>query len=150
MIHIVDDDALILAVVSHFSKAFGFQTLRFRNPMEYLAFARSDEYRIPAAVFCDVMMPEMNGFDMMHSVHDLHPQTRFVMISGNTQAAQRHSSEACIFLVKPISFDQMEKTFQHLRTCTECGPSTDLVNIWPDNRDQFTTCKRQCPFDPKG
>jgi len=147
MIHIVDDDELILAVISELGKTFGFQSRRFRNPLDYLALAGSSAYKSPAAVFCDVVMPEMNGFDMMHQVHELHPNIRFVMISGKSQSAHPYCSEACIFLVKPISFGQMEKTFQHLRTCNECGPAATLVNAWPDNRDHFATCKQKCHFD---
>jgi len=147
MIHIVDDDELILAVLDEINQSFGFKTKRFRDPLAYLAFAASPDYEAPTAVFCDVMMPPMNGFEMMHKVHALHPALRFVMISSSSRPQHAYSNEACIFLIKPICFDQLEKTFMHLRTCNECGPNAALVSAWPDSREQFGVCRRNCPFE---
>ncbi|MDQ6965630.1 MAG: response regulator [Mariprofundaceae bacterium] len=147
MIHIIDDDELILAVLVELNKSFGFDTMRFRDPLAYLSFAASGEYETPTAVFCEVMMPELNGFNLMHQVHAQHPHIRFVMISSSTQQEHAYSNEACIFLLKPIGFDQLEKIYMHLRTCNECGPNGALVNAWPDNRERFGICKRNCPFE---
>jgi len=147
MIHIVDDDELVLLTLVELSKSFGFQTQRFRDPQDYLVFAQSDTYEKPTAVFCDVMMPGLNGFELMHKVHAIQPQARFVMISGRDQPENPYSREACIYLMKPIRFEKLEKTFQHLRTCNECGPNTALVNAWPDDRERFEITERSCPFD---
>lgn len=145
MIHIVDDNELILAALVQLSKSFGFKSMRFRDPLQYLAYAGSGGYEPPTAVFCDVMMPELNGFEMMHRVHEQHPEVRFVMISSAQQPEHVYSKEACIILLKPIGFVQLEKTFTHLRTCNECGPDEALLNAWPDHRMSFGVCNRHCP-----
>jgi len=148
MIHIVDDDPMLIDVLSDLARGFCFKTLQFTDPQAYLDYAASAEYETPTAVFADVAMPEMTGFDMMHRVHALHPTVRFVIISGQGHDVPEDRREACVYLLKPISFEQLEKTFRHLRTCVECGPTHALVVAWPDDREAFDDIPRTCPFTP--
>lgn len=146
MIHIVDDDPGLIQVLAELAELFCFRTRCFTDPADYLAYAESDRFTLPEAVFCDVMMQGMNGFELMQQVQALHPGSRFVMISGIGHPVPAALRSACAYLLKPIGFERLEKTFRHLRTCRECGPTHALVKAWPDDRERFDTIRFTCPF----
>jgi len=146
MIHIVDDDALLIRVLADLAEGFCYKTRQFTTPQAYLDFAASAGYTPPKAVFADVMMPDMDGFELMHRVHAMHPDVRFIIMSGKGHSIPEDRREACVYLVKPFRFAKLEKTFCHLRTCRECGPTDALVNAWPDDRERYDSIPYTCPF----
>jgi len=146
MIDIVDDNESVLDVMSDLVETFGFHSRTFASPRDYLHYASSDDYQPPKAVFTDIMMPEIDGFTLMKKVRSLHPQVRFVVMSGEDHSEQRDKQGACIYLLKPIHFDKLEATFVHLKTCIACGPSEELPASLHDDRRHFGVKGTYCPF----
>jgi two-component system, OmpR family, response regulator CpxR len=61
----IDDDSELCALVGRFLAAEGFDVDRARNGTEGLQRARAAEY---ALIMLDVMMPDMNGFDVLQRI----------------------------------------------------------------------------------
>jgi len=146
MMHIVDDNEAVLGVMSDLIESFGYHALSFASSRDYLHYASSDDYQPPKAVFTDVMMPDLDGFTLMKQVRAMHPQVRFIIMSGEDHSEQRDKRGACIYLLKPIRFDKLEATFEHLKTCIECGPSRELSDSLYDDRRHFGVKDTLCPF----
>lgn len=146
MMHIVDDNEAVLNVVSDLVEAFGYGSLRFTSSRDYLDYASSDAYRPPKAVFADVRMPDVDGLTLMHKVRAMHSEVRFVIMSGENSSVQADKLGACIYLCKPIRFDKIEATFEHLRQCLQAGPTKDLAASLSDDREHFGISGRHCPF----
>ncbi|MDQ6987470.1 MAG: response regulator [Mariprofundaceae bacterium] len=146
MIHIVDDNPLVLDVMVELVGLFGFKIRHFASSQDYLDYATSDNYQQPIAVFCDVMMPGLDGFELMNRVHARYPHCRFIIMSGDDSTSHRDKRGACIYLLKPIHFKTLERVFNHLRICRECGPSHSLADTWADDRNFFDVTDTRCPF----
>ncbi|MDQ6972671.1 MAG: response regulator [Mariprofundaceae bacterium] len=146
MIHIVDDNESVLSVMIELVELFDYKARGFSSSCEYMTLAQSPSYEVPEAIFCDVLMPGLDGFELMRRVHALHPRIRFIIISGEDHTLHADKQGACIYLLKPIHFDVLENTFDHLRQCSQCGPSHDLVEQWPDDRHNFGVKTTTCPF----
>jgi len=146
MIDIVDDNEAVLDMMSDLVETFGFRARSFTSPRDYLNYASSEDYQPPKAVFTDIMMPEFDGFTLMKKVRSLHPQIRFVVMSGEDHSEQRDKLGACIYLLKPIHFDKLEATFEHLKACIACGPNKDLSGSLLDDRRHFGVKESRCPF----
>jgi len=71
-------------------------------------------------------------------------------MSGEHHGAQHDMHGACIYLLKPIRFDRLEATFEHLRQCLECDPSDELQCTLNDDRHSFGINDQQCPFMQAG
>lgn len=77
------------------------------------------EKTIPDIVFLDVMMPEMDGLEVLQNVKEKHPQIRVVMITGSPSVDNVQESiqgGASGFIVKPFN---TAKVLDTLRTTVQ-------------------------------
>lgn len=146
MIHVVDDNQVVLDIMVELIESFGFRARPFISARNYLLHAASDDFDPPLAVITDVMMPEIDGFTLMQRVRAHHPEIRFVIMSGEDQSPTSDRLGACIYLRKPIHFDMLDSTFRHLRQCRDCGASNELARSWPDERERYGILEQGCPL----
>ena len=66
IVHIVDDDASVLAAISRLLRASGFAVRTFSSAAEFLA--TRDEDDAPGCVLADVRMPGMNGLELQSAL----------------------------------------------------------------------------------
>lgn len=81
---VVDDEPVIASTLELILLAKGFDARSFINPIDALQAAQS---LVPRILISDVMMPEMNGFDLAIQVTTLHPSCKALMFSGQTATA---------------------------------------------------------------
>ena len=82
MFHVVDDDEVIRKILMAMFKSFGVEARVFGCPAEYIEHMNTAEYSSPTAIFSDVQMPKMNGYDFMYRVRQVDPGQKIVMITG--------------------------------------------------------------------
>jgi len=77
------------------------------------------EKMLPDVVFLDVMMPEMDGLEVLQNVKEKHPGIRVIMITGNPSVENVQESiqgGASGFIVKPFNtakvLDTLQKTLE--------------------------------------
>ena len=106
---VIDDSATVCAAVSRMLVSEEYRVLTAADGQAGIALAISEQ---PALIFLDVVMPGLNGFDVLRALR-LDPRTQsipIVMISGNTQATEQFYLQrfgADDFMKKPFRPDEI-------------------------------------------
>jgi CheY-like chemotaxis protein len=88
---IVDDEPLIRLVLRRTLEGEGYRVVEATNGLEALAMFANDRHGI-SAVFSDVSMPEMDGFELASKLRSLAPTVPVVLGSGGSAALSDLSS----------------------------------------------------------
>lgn len=110
---IVDDEEEIRDTLSRHYKFQGYQTMTAGNGVEALKVLEKERIEI---VISDIMMPVMNGVELLHKIRSDFPMTHVIIMTGyvtmdNLLAALRYGADTCIF--KPITeFDEMDESVE--------------------------------------
>jgi two-component SAPR family response regulator len=142
MFHIVDDDLMVGEVLTELICEFGHDVFLFSNPVKYLELIKTPEYVSPVAIFSDVNMPQMNGYDFMHQVKLVNPQQKFVIVTGKPHQEHVFKHLACMYLCKPFAPDSLKTMAAVLMQCQDECCSQDDEHI--DDRDRFNVDCKPC------
>ena len=85
---VVDDDRTIRTLVRAFLEDAGYTVLVAADGVEGVSVFKQHQSDI-ALLITDVMMPNMNGFDLADCVLQIDSQLPVIFISGNIQGADR-------------------------------------------------------------
>src|SRR6478752_8180049 len=110
---IVDDDANTLASLSRAFRLAGHEATVCDNPVKALEMIKGEKYDV---IFSDVVMPAMNGLELLEKIKDAGVTTPVVMMSGQAHiemAVKATRLGALDFLEKPISTDKLLLTVQN-------------------------------------
>ncbi len=118
----------------------------FSGPEEYLEYLANPAYQAPKlAIFSDVSMPAMSGYELMEMVRRTHPHQRFVISTGSPEILNEYAS-ACFYLTKPISLEKIEKVIGGLMQCHENGAQPAIIGCESiDDREVFCVSAWKCP-----
>lgn len=106
---IVDDDWGIVQIIQSLLDLSGYKTVVAADGREAVQVARDED---PDLILLDIMMPEMDGFDVckfLRRDHDF-DDTRIIMLTSLTQmgdAEKSFSAGANDFLGKPFDADRL-------------------------------------------
>jgi CheY-like chemotaxis protein len=112
---VVDDEAIIAETLAEFLAEFGYATLVAANGKEALALARQ---RWPALVFTDLMMPHLNGIELIAALRAEAAARRFnppfivLLTAAGKRAAERTGAD--MVLLKPFELEQIEQLLDGL------------------------------------
>jgi DNA-binding NtrC family response regulator len=104
----VDDDQQILNVVTTYLSRNGYAVDAVSNGLLALEKIKQKEY---AAIFTDLIMPEISGLDLLKSVKEASPSTEVIIVTGYgtiesaIEALKRGSYD---YLQKPINFERLK------------------------------------------
>ena len=106
---VVDDELLIRKAITLSAKQRGHKTQSAKNGTEGLKIWK--EFK-PDLVFLDVLMPDMDGFTVLHQVPE-NVRTKVILISAHDNLNQKEIEKAGadLFIKKPFSniFQLIEK-----------------------------------------
>lgn len=111
---VVDDEEEIREALSRHFRFLGYDVTTVCNGQEaldLLAVKRVD------VVISDIVMPVMNGVDLLRIIRKEYPMVRVVIITGyvtqeNVMACMRHDAETCVF--KPwTDMKEIEEAVAH-------------------------------------
>jgi PAS domain S-box-containing protein len=106
---VVDDEAAIREIACHALENFGYRTLVAANGEEGLAVYTEHRLGIDI-VFTDLMMPVMDGREMIRRILEINPGAKIVATSGiGPNPDSPHSFMECVmrFLPKPYTADAL-------------------------------------------
>ena len=147
MFHVVDDEEIIRKVLVEIFQRFGFEVRAFGCPAEYIEYMNAPEYRKPTAIFSDVEMPGMNGYDFMYQVRQVNPAQKFVILSGAPETEHNKKNLACMYLYKPLKLDLLKDIIDLLIKCDKSGNSEKMEVQFNDDRAIFGINNWTCPND---
>jgi len=103
LFHIIDDQPVICAYISELLVQTGHKSQMFSSPVDYLKHLKSDQYMRPAAIFTDISMPSMGGYEMIRRIQLVYPDQRFIIVSGKPEIRSEFGDrEEWLFLNKPF------------------------------------------------
>ena len=77
---IVDDNRLNIDLLVETLKPFDFNIVTYEDPVRALEESRDNEYEL---AMLDVVMPQMNGFDLAVKFREIHPTTPVIFVSAH-------------------------------------------------------------------
>lgn len=107
---VVDDDAGMRTALEASFRCHGWQVETASGALDAVWKFRR---RLHALVITDIRMPDGSGLEVMRQIRQLAPQTAVILLTAfgsipDAVVAMRDG--ACDYLVKPVSFDQLEQT----------------------------------------
>ena len=117
--HIVEDDPMVRGACEILVANAGFSARGFADPLEYLGFMQSDEYRPPVAVLLDVAMPRMNGADLVRILKKHQALQRLALVTAwpRDPSVTDVTPEVCQVLSKPFRPSEFIGMLQSLHAC---------------------------------
>ena len=115
---IIDDDDFVRAMVTKLVKSFGYAPIGARDGFEALDILSRME--APAVVITDIVMPKMDGLEMLRQLRAKYPQLKIIAMSGGGRSEQgdylelARKSGANEIVSKPINPRQLRDILQQL------------------------------------
>lgn len=79
-IAIIDDETSILDILQRFlSRKKLFEIDIFENPLVALESLKKQNYDL---ILCDIMMPQLNGIDLVKEIKKIKPEQKIIMITA--------------------------------------------------------------------
>ena len=103
----IDDDTELLEVYEKIFRLKGFQVLTCSSSLDTLKLIRDRTFSV---VVSDIIMPKMNGMELLDAIKKIRPETEVIMltaegsISGAVEAVKKG---AFSYLVKPADIDEL-------------------------------------------
>jgi DNA-binding NtrC family response regulator len=121
---VVEDHQRTLDNVCTFLRDEGFEVAQASDGIKALEIFRDD-----AAfdlVICDIMLPELNGFKLIHHIHSTAPKVPIIVMTGNPDLERRDAviEGAVEFIRKPIDFLELLRSIE--RALQERSPISPL------------------------
>ncbi len=102
-IFVIDDEPHIRAVVKEALEGEGYQVFCYQNPLEGLDEASRKN---PDLIIADLLMPEMNGLELIHKIKAFNPDINVLVITGHA------SLDSAIGAIRAGASDYMIKPFK--------------------------------------
>lgn len=103
-IMVVDDEEIVCNLVGDLLESLGYQTVRFTDGEEALAYYRDSAATVDL-VLLDVVMPKMNGRRLFRALQAVNPRVRAILCSGFTaqgEGEEELPSGVLAFVPKPF------------------------------------------------
>ena len=112
---IVDDEPVVRRFAARALLEQGFQVVEALDGAEALRLVREGSV-VPDAVVSDMVMPRLNGVELLQALAVSHPRLPVLLISGyaNAQLEGMGIAAPCAMLPKPFSVDQL---VEEIRRC---------------------------------
>lgn len=110
---VVDDDEAIRWSLSEALRSWDFDPVEAGNVAQAL---NRFEVEQPATVLLDIDLPDGSGLDVLHQIHQEHPECIVIMITGNVQVDNTISAlrgGAYDFIGKPINLQELRVTIRN-------------------------------------
>ena len=123
---LVEDEQKVLDIEQEILEGYGYRVLPAASPQAAIALAEECGERIHLLI-TDVVMPQMNGQQLVEHLQPLLPGLKVLFLSGYTANVIAHHGvlhEGVIFLGKPFSKEQLaEKVRQSLLGISDPAPT---------------------------
>ncbi|MFH0785433.1 MAG: response regulator [Pseudomonadota bacterium] len=108
---VVDDDPILLSIASSMLTRLGFTSLETTDSVEAVEVFKQHSKSI-CCVLCDLMMPQMNGWETLKALRRLAPGLPVMLSSGYVQTELfegDHPELPQVFLGKPYSLNELRE-----------------------------------------
>ncbi len=101
---IIDDEQSILSMLQDgLSKNGRFQITAFSNPLMAVSAIKPTNVDV---VLCDIVMPQMDGIEVLDKLKTKHPELKIIMMTGKStldRVLSSHKTGADNYILKPFN-----------------------------------------------
>jgi len=144
MFHVIDDTEFFCELVKMIVEDHGYRAKSFECSEAYIEFVNSAAFASPIAVFTDVNMPGMNGYEMMSVVSRLKSGLKFVVMTTEANIRTGYMDNPCIHLSKPFTAGNLVKVIESLIQSHNCSSANDYERNSVDDLTTFLMAKPSC------
>jgi FixJ family two-component response regulator len=151
---VLDDDAQLGRMLQSALAAWGIGAEIFQEPRQALDRLQQHAYDV---VLLDIVMPDMNGMEVLVHLREVCPETKVIMMTGyadKTVAIEALRAGAFDFLEKPIELDVLSHTVNraleaqtmeraHRQTLEELRCSQEKLQAHANDLEQLNTELRE-------
>jgi len=104
---IIDDDVDVRERLSNVLKRRGYSILVAENGLEGLEIVKKSAVDV---IFCDIVMPEMDGLEFLNKIHQYTLRAEVIMVTGLPSVewlAECIEKNAIEFMAKPLTIDDI-------------------------------------------
>ena len=108
-VYVVDDDRKILELIALRLSLKGYRVVALESGEEAFAHIKIEK---PGLVLLDMMMPRMNGFEVLKGIKALDPAIPVCMVTAvwdEAESARCFEAGAYEYVTKPINYEHLEK-----------------------------------------
>ena len=108
---VVDDEIVIRRVLRRLLEKQGHEVLEAEDGLQALELMEGKEVQL---AIVDLMMPRMDGFELLRELERSHPETAAIVISGvhNQLADAAERFDVLAALGKPFELDELDSTIR--------------------------------------
>ncbi|MDR2854417.1 MAG: response regulator [Prevotellaceae bacterium] len=123
----VDDDKVLLKVCEEMAKQLGNEVVVCDRAVNVMNVLKDNRFDI---VFCDIKMPEIDGFELLHTIKETYPTLPVVALSGysNISSDQLKAVGYAAFLEKPFSLQQLATLIEEVSKYVQVDVNQEVKN----------------------
>jgi len=109
-IAVVDDEEIMRRLVTELLRGEGYQVFTFSNPLEALEQVKKESFDL---IVTDLKMPEMDGIDLIKSVHRVNPEIGAIFMTGYaslSSAREAVKEGAYDYILKPFDLNEVRNS----------------------------------------
>jgi DNA-binding NtrC family response regulator len=109
-IYVVDDEPKIGKLFTNVLERDGFDVKAFMNPVKMLKKLEEEKNAVPDVVLADMMMPEMNGVELLETLKDRGVSVPVIIMTAHSSvqtAVEAMRQGAFHYLQKPVNLEEM-------------------------------------------
>lgn len=110
-VFIVDDEIHIVSMLNQILSKIGYKVLSATNSSRAISLCREYKSAIDV-VLSDIIMPDMNGVELIAILRETRPQLKAIFMSGYTNSMAVESAgmdKNTVFLQKPFTFEELAR-----------------------------------------
>ena len=111
----VDDEQIVLDVGSLMLQKLGYNVLAVSNGNRAIDILKKNKV---VFVLLDMLMPDMNGFQIYHRLKKIQPNIKIILTSGHAVCQSEGQSESFGFdgfIQKPFNLKQLSEKIENIR-----------------------------------
>jgi len=112
---LIDDNVNCLEILAATLKSAGYRCDEFTVPEKALEAYQHNQYDV---VITDLMMPGINGIQVLKQIHSLNTEAKVIIITGDREeqtVINIFNNGAYAFFNKPINFVHLMETLEKIR-----------------------------------
>ncbi len=123
---VVDDDVLILQSLKKLFTTRGYEVILSPNPFEIIKKTKDNKIDL---VILDLMLPEIDGFEVIELIRRTEPELPIIMLSGDTNIVSKTSAlmmGADDYITKPFEAEELIARVERTLTRAFCFKATSI------------------------
>ena len=144
MFHVIDDNKELCKLTVEILKDYGFNALGFVDAVEYLRLLDGGHIEPPIAIFTDIIMPDLDGHQLIKQVRNKLPKQKIVAISGFDSESNITKQVTCNFVLKPFRPSDLISIAEALVKCDQEGTSSAIMFCQNRVQEDGFVCPIDC------